>query len=396
MSDIPGNPPYAMPPDAPLPLNVIPVRVPRRSEPSILSGVFRWFGRLFITVSLGINLLVLIALLSAGKTISHLGETDYLTAKKTARDKIAVIHMDGVIMEGLMEYPRKQIEQAAEDESVKAVVLRINSPGGSITASDDLYKRLGELSAGNPIKNALPKPIVVSMASVAASGGYYIAMPAKHIVAERTTITGSIGVYASFPNVAKLAEKYGVSMETIKAGAVKDSGSMFHEMTPQERQLWQDMVDHAYHQFLGVVKEGRGSKLKYPLEAHIPEENKTVTYKDEKGQTKDAPYVRQLADGGIFTADKAKKYGLIDQIGYLDDAIKEAKKLGGLGEDYKVITYDKPRTLLGAFLGAQSDDDASESKVDWSKIAAGLSPRLWYLAPQNELAGIMAAANRGS
>src|SRR5205807_10488227 len=158
---------------------------------------------------------------------------------RDATDKVAVVRVEGVIMEGFTDYARKQISQAAEDRDVKAIVLRINSPGGTITASDDLHHRIKELRDGNPAKHTPAKPIIVSMGGLAASGGYYIAMPAQRIFAERTTTTGSIGVYASFPNVTGLAKKYGVSMDTIKAGDIKDSGAMLHEMRPQERQLGQ-------------------------------------------------------------------------------------------------------------------------------------------------------------
>src|SRR5262249_11470813 len=149
-------------------------------------------------------------------------------------------------------------EAAASDSHVKAVVLRINSPGGTITGSDDLHRRLTELRDGtNPRQKGGKKPLVVSMGSLAASGGYYVAMPAEDIAAERTTITGSIGVYAAFPNISGFAKEHKFGMNVVKAGAIKDSGSMFKDMTAQERQLWQDMVDHAYKQFTQVVEQGR-------------------------------------------------------------------------------------------------------------------------------------------
>jgi protease-4 len=337
--------------------------------------------------------------------VSHGGfgglETDtplrghHYSGKKTATDKIAVIRIEGVLMEGMTSFAEKQIEDAAKDDNVKAVVVRINSPGGSITASDDLFRRLKELRLGNKEKETQPKPLVVSMGSLAASGGYYIAMPAQHIVAERSTITGSIGVYASFLNIADLADKYGFRMETIKAGAVKDSGSMFHHMTPQERKIWQDMVDHAYRQFIDVVEEGR-PKLKGKLanEVVITEDIPALDGKgnplaENNGKTKKLELTRVRADGGIFTADKAKELGLIDQIGYLDDAIGEAHKLAKLGGDYRVITYEKPFTLLG-ILGAKTPPP--ESSVDLKNLATGAMPRLWYLAPQSDLAGLLAAS----
>src|SRR5262249_54911585 len=152
----------------------------------------------------------------------------FLSGKETAKDKIAVVKIDGVLMEGNMGFAQKEIDAAAADPHVKAVLLRVISPGGSITSSDDLYHRLTELRDGKNIKQkGGAKTLVVSMGAVAASGGYYISMPAKYIVAETTTITGSIGVYAAFPNIAGLAKEYGFGMNVIKAGAVKDSGSMF-------------------------------------------------------------------------------------------------------------------------------------------------------------------------
>src|SRR5262249_27073762 len=150
------------------------------------------------------------------------------SGKALTQDKIAIIKLDGVIMEGSNAFFIKQIEAAASDSHVKAVVLRINSPGGTITGSDDLHRRLTELRDGtNPRQKGGKKPLVVSMGSLAASGGYYVAMPAEHIVAERTTITGSIGVYAAFPNISGFAKEHKFGMNVVKAGAIKDSGSMF-------------------------------------------------------------------------------------------------------------------------------------------------------------------------
>src|SRR5262249_36623987 len=147
------------------------------------------------------------------------------------------------------------------------------------------------------------------------------------IVAEPTTITGSIGVYAAFPNITGLAQKYGFGMNVIKAGEIKDSGSMFHNMTAQERQLWQDMVDHAYKQFIGVVEAGRPA-LKGKMTEIIPETKREIEDRDADGKVvmvdgkpKMVEFWRKRADGGIFTAEEAKKYGLVDEIGYQDAAI---------------------------------------------------------------------------
>lgn len=300
----------------------------------------------------------------------------------SAKDKVAIIEVEGVIFEGAIDYAKKQIEQAAEDDQVKAVVLRINSPGGSITASDELHRRITELVKGKGDRPA--KPAVVSMGSLAASGGYYVAMPCPKIYAERTTLTGSIGVFASFPNVHKLCENYGIKMEVIKAGEVKDSGSPFKEMTDQERQLWQDMVDHAYDQFLEVVRDGR-PKIKDVLK-------KPVIEKTIEVQGKEVPYVRTRVDGGIFTAAQAVEFELIDKIGYLEDAIKDVATTAGLGGNYQAITYERPKTLAEQLLGVHTPQPGMQ--LDAGRLSSAATPRLWYLSPQSELAGILTAAGR--
>lgn len=397
--------PWPAPHPAPAAAVPFPPPPPPRRPPSLIGTALRWFFGIIFGLSLAANCLVLVFLVVviAGVTAgfgaglgdeSHLHER-YHSGQRDAADKIAIVEIDGPIMEGMLSYPRKQITSAATDPHVKAVVVRINSPGGTITASDELHKRLRELRDGDPVvRHTPPKPIVVSMGSLAASGGYYIAMPAPHLVAERSTITGSIGVYAALPNIAELAKDYGVRMNVIKAGEVKDSGNMFHPLTTQERQVWQDMVDHAYEQFMAVVREGRGQKLKYDLRDEIKEETKEIPERDADGNIlsdKKLTYMRRLADGGIFTADKALKYGLIDQIGYLDDAIAEARKQAALGDNYRVVTYDRPLPFLSALLGV--DARQSEGQLSLKKLAAATGAHLWYLAPQSELSALLAAGN---
>ncbi len=361
------------------------------------------FGAVVLGMSLMVNLLVagLFVALCAGVSMFGFSADDeksslkerHVAGKKSGDDKVAVVRIEGVIMEGLLDFAEKQIERAAEDKKVKAVVVRINSPGGSITASDQLYYRLTRLRDGVPEKGTAAKPLVVSMASTAASGGYYVAMPAKVLYAERTTITGSIGVYASFPNVSGLAEKVGFDMTVVKRGDVKTAGSPLRDMRPEERELWQSMVDHAYDQFKDVVETGR-PQLKGKLEDKVIDEKRTVSVdkKDGTAEKKEIQYVRRRADGGIWTADKAKQFGLIDKIGYLEDAIKEAHDLAGLGEDYKAIAYDRPFSLSEALMGVKAPQPGV--LFDPARLANGLTPRLWYMAPQAELAGVLAAAGR--
>ncbi len=310
----------------------------------------------------------------------------YHSGSKTATDsKIAIVSLDGILMDGLLDFAHKEIDKAGKDKNVKAVVLHINSPGGSITASDDLHRRLIELRDGNQEKKTTGKPMVVSMGSVAASGGYYVAMPAKTLFAERSTMTGSIGVYASFLNIKELSEKYGFTMETIKQGEIKDSGSMFKTMSPKEKEVWQGLVDHAYQQFLEVVEAGRPA-LKGKMLTPI-----TITpVKAGPGPNKMEPYQRYRADGGVFTADKALEFGLIDKIGTLDDAVAEAKKLAGLTE-YKAIKYEKQKLLAELLLGAKAPK-APTGMLDPGRLKGGLLPRVWYLTPGAEMSGLLAAA----
>ncbi len=362
---------------------------PRRGSCLEVAFLLSVLLNLFLIAGGGlVVLLAAVAGLSGGD--STLQEKFY-GGKSTASDKIAVVKIDGIILEGLLNHVYKEIDTAAQDKAVKAVVLRIDSPGGSITASDDLYKRLVELRDGNPVKKTDGKKhLIVSMGGLAASGGYYVAMPGNPLVAERTTMTGSIGVYTALPNVAKLARKYGVEMDIIKRGEVKASGSLFKELTPEERQVWQDSVDAAYGQFERVVEEGRPN-LKGKLEEYVVD--RPMKTKDADGKEVTFTYRRQRADGGIFTADEAVKYGLIDKIGYLDDAIAEAKQAAGLGDDYKVVTYEKLFSLQDVFMSGQASDRGA-GQVDMKKLAAGVSPRLWYLSPNSDLAGILAAAGR--
>jgi protease-4 len=323
----------------------------------------------------------------------------HLFGEEGARDKIAVIRVEGVLMEGMTRYYEKQIEQAAKDERVKAIVLRIDSPGGTISASEKLYRLITQLRDGKLRKYPVSKPkkLIVSMGAIAASGGYYVAMPAEKIFAESTTITGSIGVYASLPNVADLIKRHGIKVELVKAGAIKASGSPFHELTPQERQPWQDMVDAAYDHFLEVVEAGRPNLKKAALRDDVVRRGEIVLH-DEKGNViKDwlgrpvkVDYERRRADGGTFTALEAKKLELVDEIGDLEAAVDAVAASAGLSK-YDVVVYDRPTSLLLSWLGI---DLKASAVPDAQQLANGATPRLWYLAPQADLAGILAATGR--
>ncbi len=316
----------------------------------------------------------------------------YLFGEKKAKDKIAVIRIEGPIMELTTPYVFKQIEQAAKDEHVKAIVLRVDSPGGTVTASDAIHEQLLRLRDGKLTKiKANPKPIIASFGPLAASGGYYVAMPAQTIFAERTTLTGSIGVYASLPNASELSDKIGFKMELIKAGGIKASGSPFHEMSPAERQPWQDMVDHSYDLFLSVVEAGRPGLTKAKLQHEEISRKEALQY-DNKGnvqlnwwgQKVTTTVVRYRADGGTFTADEAKKIGLVDQIGTLEDAATAIATQVGLAS-YQVVDYPRPFSFLQSLFGMKVQ---APPLPDLSK---SLTPRIWYLCPSADLSGLIAA-----
>lgn len=385
-------PPSAGPPPGPAMMRPMRPPPPPSGGSSFLGCAFALSFALNLIGAVVVLLLCFSVFLMRKPASIPLAEKHY-AGKSGATDKVAIITLDGIILEGLLSYAHKQIEQAAGDRHVKAVVVRINSPGGSITASDDLHRKLTELRDGNSKKNRNPRPVIVSMGSMAASGGYYIAMPGETLFAERTTMTGSIGVYTSFPNVKKLADDHGVKLITIKQGQIKDSGSPFAEMNEQERQVWQDMVDDAYQRFVEVVEKGRpmlaGGKLLEPVTVTPIRAGPNFLKKEEE---KPKPYTRYLADGGVWTADKALKHQLIDQIGTLDDAVQAAHDKAGLGENYEVIKYERPSTLADVLgMGVRSQALPSGSVLDPARLEAGFAPRLWYLAPGSEISGLFAA-----
>jgi protease IV len=313
----------------------------------------------------------------------------YYSGNQSGKRKVAIIHVDGVILEGILGHVHKQIDQAAKDEQVKAIVLRINSPGGSVTASDELYRRFLELRDGSKqgAKKIDGKPIVVSMGPLAASGGYYIAMPGQLLLAEPSTLTGSIGVYAALPNVTKMGDKYGFAMNTIRAGEIKDSGSPFREMSDKERQVWQDQIDQYYLLFLDIVKKGRPAIKDELLTRFTLDPLNAGPHSDPKAK----PYSRYRADGGVWLGQKAVDLKLVDRLGFLDDAIVEARRAGGLDEDSKAIEYERPKTLPELLLGVRTAQPGLV--LEPGRLKHALEPRVWYLAPGYELSGLAAAAS---
>jgi protease-4 len=233
-------------------------------------------------------------------------------------DKVGIVKIEGVIIDSIDI--NRQIKEFADRDDIKAVIIRINSPGGSVAPSQEIYSEVKRL--------AKEKDVVASMSSVAASGGYYIALGADEIVANPGTITGSIGVIVQFMNFEGLLSKIGITGNVIKSGEFKDTGSPLREMNETERKVLQALVNDVQSQFVDAVVEGRNLK---------PE------------------VVRKLADGRIFSGAQAHAYGLVDKVGGLHEAVELAAKLSGI-EGEPAIVYSKKKVdgLLQYFTGEES------------------------------------------
>ena len=215
--------------------------------------------------------------------------------------RLALIRIEGPIIDS--KDATDEIKEYTKDKSIKAIVLRIDSPGGAVAPSQEIYEEVKKAVA--------QKKVIVSMGSVAASGGYYIAAPATKIIANPGTLTGSIGVIMEIPNIEGLMNKIGIKTEVIKSGRHKDIASAFRTMGKEEREILQGVMDNVHEQFMKAVAEGRKIKMEE---------------------------VRKIADGRIFTGEQAKTHGLVDDLGTLEDAIKTAATLAGIKEEPVVVS----------------------------------------------------------
>ncbi len=302
-----------------------------------------WLGRLAGTFLLFVFVMYLLrGPLGAESGLPVSLHEEYL-AGDLVGPKIAVVEVTGLIFDEEVEFAIKQIRQARDDERVRAVVLRVDSPGGTVSGSDRIWREIALLKARE-------KPVVASMGGLAASGGYYVSAPADHIFAEPTTMTGSIGVIFEVPVVQGLLEKVGVEFQTIKTGRWKDSPSMFHPMSEEEKDRWSSVIDDAYQRFVRVVAQGR----KLPLSD-----------------------VQPLADGRVFTAEEAKTGKLVDEIGYQDDAILHAQRLAGLSS-FRAIRYARSKSLAESLIGLKSPDPGV--KIDSDLLLKLQAPKMLYLA----------------
>lgn len=365
----PGTPPpFQAPPPVITPPP--PVKSPRRWGWIIISVV------LFLALSFSV-LLNLSSMFSGMGHVSnrhrHGGgpRLDEVTREEGGKDKIAVVPVEGIIGThtgdragyDMVEIIKAQLDRAKEDNAVKAVVLRVDSPGGEVLASDDIAKYITRF------QESTGKPVVVSMGSLAASGGYYVAAPCSWIVANELTITGSIGVIMHGYNYRGLMNKIGLKPMVFKSGKFKDmlSGDREDaEISAEERAMVQKLIDDTYAKFKQVVADGRKN-------AH--QENKDV-----RALT---PNWQEYADGRVLSGKEAKEIGLVDELGDFDDAVSRAEELGDVTGTATLVEYRQRVDFADLFsLWGQSESRAVEVKVDLGfeaqKIEAG---RMYFIAP---------------
>ena len=291
-------------------------------------------------------------------------------------DKIAIIPVEGVIMgkgmgrgAGLVEVVAEQFKRAAEDKHVKAVVLKVNSPGGEVLASDDIYRVIDQF------QTKTGKPVVASMGSLAASGGYYVSAPCRWIVANELTITGSIGVIMHGYNFRGLMDKVGVRPEVFKSGKFKDMLSpdkREEDISAEEREMVQSMVNETFDKFKSIVAEGRGAAAKKNAGA------------GDAGRALVDNWA-QYADGRILSGKEALNKGFVDELGNLDTAVARAEKLAKIS-GANLIEY-QPVFDLGDLFGlfgqsAQAQSEARTLKIDVGFDAPKLQlGRMYFMCP---------------
>lgn len=280
------------------------------------------------------------------------------TVEGTGPQKILLLDLSGLLAEEtpslsigtppprvpLLARVREELRKAEGDERVRALVLRINSPGGTITASDVLYHEILTFKRRRNI------PVVAAIMDVGASGGYYAALAADSILAHPTTVTGSIGVVMLTLNAQGLMDKLGLAPSAIKSGPMKDAGSPFRALTAEERAVFQHVIDDMHGRFVRLIVESR----------RLPEAR-----------------VRTLADGRIYTAQQALDLGLVDRLGYLEDAVEIAKKAASLKEA-QVVMYHRPKEYRANYYSAAATEPADLAALHLAGLL-GAGPRFLYL-----------------
>jgi protease-4 len=322
---------------------------PRRS--SLLKRVLV----VFLLIALAASLLLNVA--SLGLVGSNSGPVQTtVRSPGNSSEQIVVMPIEGLIDEACEARMERYLDRAQNDSDVKAVVLLIDTPGGTVTASDEIYMHIKKFKADKGV------PIVVAMRGMATSGGYYTACAADYICAERTTLTGNIGVLWPRYNFSKLMDKYGVEDKTtVATGATyKDAGSPTRASTPQDEAYLQQEVDDSFAIFKKVVTDGRGTRLKGNID--------------------------DIANGKAYSGEEAHKLGLVDEIdttGYLDAAVAYATKQASLTKPEVVLYHDPPPSLLNLlsmkYGGGQPAAGGVTINVDPMMLDRMMSPRMMYL-----------------
>ena len=297
-----------------------------------------------------------------------------LVEDNSSHHKIAVIPVDGIIssmaQQGgytMAERIKAQLDRAADDDRVKAVLLKVNSPGGEVLASDDINRALAKFQKDSG------KPVIAAMGSLAASGGYYVAAPSRWIVANELTITGSIGVIISSLNYRGLMDKVGLRPEVFKSGKYKDMLSGAREpssITQEERDMIQALVDEVYQKFKTIVVEGRD---------YANRKNQSSKQKEDQGRTL-AENWTEYADGRVLSGSEAFKLGFVDELGDNDAAVKRACKIAGISKA-DLVEY-RVRVDFANLLGLVGSTEGRTFKIDLGldapKLQAG---HLYFLSP---------------
>jgi protease-4 len=264
----------------------------------------------------------IVLLISVVITSSIPSETEIVT--HGSGEKIAVVEVYGIISSSIET--NRQLKEYADDHSIRAILVHVDSPGGGVVASQEIYEQIKDVRDGG-------KPVVVSMGALAASGGYYIACGATRIVANRGTLTGSIGVIAEFLQLREALDKLGIDVRIIKSGRLKDAGSPVREMTGEDEQYFQSLMDEVHHQFAEVVVEEREL---------------------EEGR------VMELADGRVFTGEDALAKGLVDTIGTFEDAVRIAAEISGIEGEPALLRERKRKVWWEGFVG-----EAMQEVAEW-------------------------------
>ena len=273
-----------------------------------------WTGCLLTTLA------VLFFLGLSGIVLALMGKGSFFSSQ----EQVGVVEITGLLTDSATAI--KQLDRYRDDDSIKAIVLRINSPGGAVGPSQEILREVEKVRA--------KKKIVASLGTVAASGGYYIASGANLIMANRGTATGSIGVIMQFTNVEGLTKKVGLDFFSLKAGRYKDVGSPFRSMTPEDKAYLQALLDNIYNQFVTDVAKNR----KIPLDR-----------------------MKTLAEGRIYSGEEAKQVGLVDDFGNLQDAIDKAGRLGGIKGKVKAVYPEKEGlSILRLLLGQKTEEALSQ------------------------------------